>query len=463
MSAKLQSSGIALVDSAIIQDPEINLINVRKVLKRPKPIMLFTAPNRKKFFGKVDTGADFSIIPKNFIKKLGLDQDHRSGLPRLKGAGGTALKKHGSAEIQLCSDNFTYAIDGIVLDTVDKMLLGADFFDEYNALIACVDGIWTLYSGKGDKIADNSCEQPIQKTSTIHYVSEKYDETDETQEMELDFDNNYYKCPEVSTDLVPEGKERIEVVQIHPEAHLFFTPDWIEEQTVRFKKENMPPCKLKPVHIKLKPDCEMIKSKLYVMSPEKAQAAKDLTADFIKKGILVPSTGPNCMPGLIVPKKKGPNGEKRFRMIGDFRELNEKCVKSPKPLRSLESLFDTIPPRTTCFTVLDMVDGFFQMPVAKDSQHFLSMVYPHGLTQGFTNSTGELQGGVGDLLDDAVRANKLSKSVQLFVDDLLEHAKGMPDLFYRTNRLLNVLWENGIQINPSKCTFGASKVRFSEY
>ena len=47
---------------------------------------------------------------------------------------------------------------------------------------------------------------------------------------------------------------------------------------------------------------------------------------YLDEGIIRPSNSPYSSMMWVVPKKSGRNGEKRWRMVTDFRQLNEVIV-----------------------------------------------------------------------------------------------------------------------------------------
>jgi hypothetical protein len=46
----------------------------------------------------------------------------------------------------------------------------------------------------------------------------------------------------------------------------------------------------------------------------------------LEEGIIVKSDSAWNSPILVVPKKTGPDGKKKWRMVVDFRKLNEETI-----------------------------------------------------------------------------------------------------------------------------------------
>jgi hypothetical protein len=65
---------------------------------------------------------------------------------------------------------------------------------------------------------------------------------------------------------------------------------------------------------------------------QKAEIAKQVN-DLVQEGIIVESNSPWNSPILVVPKCDGHNGEKKWRLVADFRKLNEKMIGDAHPYR----------------------------------------------------------------------------------------------------------------------------------
>lgn len=82
---------------------------------------------------------------------------------------------------------------------------------------------------------------------------------------------------------------------------------------------------------------------------------------------------------LIVPKKST-YGEKKFRMVVDYRHLNRKIVKNKFPLSRIEEVFDGLG-RAMYISVLDMDSSFHQIKTHEKSPHVTSFSCDKGSFQ----------------------------------------------------------------------------------
>jgi hypothetical protein len=85
----------------------------------------------------------------------------------------------------------------------------------------------------------------------------------------------------------------------------------------------------------------------------------------LQEGIIVKSDSPWNSPLLVVPKKTGPDGEKKWHMVVDFRKLNEETVGDAYPLPDITEILDQLG-QSKYFTCLDMVMGYHQIELEQE-------------------------------------------------------------------------------------------------
>jgi hypothetical protein len=80
----------------------------------------------------------------------------------------------------------------------------------------------------------------------------------------------------------------------------------------------------------------------------------------IDEGIIEESDSPWNSPILVVPKKTGADGDPKWRLVVDFRRLNEKTVGDAHPLPDITEILDQLG-QSKYFKCLDMVMGYHQI------------------------------------------------------------------------------------------------------
>ena len=105
-------------------------------------------------------------------------------------------------------------------------------------------------------------------------------------------------------------------------------------------------------------------------------------------GIVTPSKSPFNSPLLLVPKKPDSNGQRRWRVVVDFRRVNEFTLGDSFPLANITDILDQ-PGRSKYFSTLDLASGYHQVLVSEKDRfktafstidgHFEFVRMPFGL------------------------------------------------------------------------------------
>ncbi|XP_049318244.1 uncharacterized protein LOC125780300, partial [Bactrocera dorsalis] len=94
--------------------------------------------------------------------------------------------------------------------------------------------------------------------------------------------------------------------------------------------------------------------------------------DWLKEGIIQPSSSNYASPVVVVPKKDG-----NRRLCCDYRQLNKKIVRDNFPMVVMDDVLDSLQ-EGRVFTTLDLSNGFFHVPVDSQSRKFTAFVTHNG-------------------------------------------------------------------------------------
>ena len=140
--------------------------------------------------------------------------------------------------------------------------------------------------------------------------------------------------------------------------------------------------------IELKPGTEPARQRAFHLHGERREALNKLVEQLEVEGKLEPGAGPWSSPAFPVPKKRP--GE--YRLVVDYRAVNDATIADAHPLPRIEDILQ----RQGSFriwSVLDMKDGYHQVPLKKEHRHLTCMTTPRGVRQWTVLVLGLKNGG----------------------------------------------------------------------
>jgi hypothetical protein len=147
----------------------------------------------------------------------------------------------------------------------------------------------------------------------------------------------------------------------------------------------------------------------------------------LESGIIKPSESPYSSPMWIISKKPGPNGEKRWRLVTDFRQLNEQTVGNSYPLPMTTDIIESVA-SANYITAIDLKSGFYQIRMDPEDAHKTAFSGPYGHYQyermgmGLRNAPCTFQ-----KLMDLVLAGLQGIELFMYLDDIIVVAKDLAE------------------------------------
>jgi hypothetical protein len=159
---------------------------------------------------------------------------------------------------------------------------------------------------------------------------------------------------------------------------------------------------------------------------------------------------------LIVKKQEA----NQFRMTVDVRPVNAETERILWPMPILEVVLDHL--AGACFFfVLDFFKGYWQFALHSDSQELFSFLTdlgvftPTRVLMGGTDSVAYCQSAVEEMFEE-----ELYKCLLAWIDDLLGYSKTKEDLLAALGRVLAICAKRGLKLNPKKCVFYQTAVKW---
>jgi hypothetical protein len=243
--------------------------------------------------------------------------------------------------------------------------------------------------------------------------------------------------------------------------HCLLVPNSLQDLIASYADIFAEPTRLPPPRpgfdhkIPLKAGVEPFNLRPYRFSVVQKDVIDKLVQDMLDQGIVQHSTSPFASPTILVRKKDG-----SWRLCVDFRRLNDPTIKDRFPIPLIEDLMDELS-GAVAFSKLDMKSGYHQLRMAPGEEHktafkthsghFEYLVMPFGLT----NAPASFQSLMNQVFKPFLR-----KFVIIFFDDLLIYSKTMEDHYAHLQLVFQLIRDNTLFLNKSKCDFALPKVEY---
>ena len=218
-----------------------------------------------------------------------------------------------------------------------------------------------------------------------------------------------------------------------------------------------PPAKIPPMKIRLKPGTRPFRAKVRKYSPSQAEFLRKKVGELLELGLVYrnPDSRWASAPHLV-PKS---GSAEQWRFTVDLRAVNKMTEPVAWPMPHLDTLLARLK-GSTCFFVIDLCNGYWQMPLDKDSQECQSfhteeeVVSPTRVLHGQTNAVFYFQSSFQQLIIEH------RDEILQWLDDLLGHAKTVPELLSLLRVLFEICRKFGITLHAKKCLWFKTEVKW---
>jgi hypothetical protein len=116
--------------------------------------------------------------------------------------------------------------------------------------------------------------------------------------------------------------------------------------------------------IRLKPDSMPIFIKPYRLPHSQKEEIHSQITKMLENDIIEKTSSEWSSPVLVVPKKSDEQGNKNWRVVIDYRKLNEQIINDKFPIANITDILDSLG-KAIYFSTLDLSQGFYQLEILK--------------------------------------------------------------------------------------------------
>lgn len=183
----------------------------------------------------------------------------------------------------------------------------------------------------------------------------------------------------------------------------------------------------------------------------------------LEDGIIRPSKSPYNSPMWVVPKKPDASGIKKYRMVIDFRKLNDITISDTYPIPDISNTIASLG-NSKYFTTLDLTSGFHQIKMKEQDipkTAFSTMNGKYEYTRlpfGLKNAPAIFQ----RMIDDVLR-EYIGKICYVYIDDIIIFGKTEEEHLKNVETIFNKLEKCNLKVNLDKTEFLKEETEFLGY
>lgn len=216
------------------------------------------------------------------------------------------------------------------------------------------------------------------------------------------------------------------------------------------------------------PGSKPINCRPYRLPMTQRQEIDKQITKMLEEGIISPVNSAYNSPILVVPKKNT-SDEKKYRVVIDYRKLNDISIGDCFPMPSITDILDTLG-KCNYFTTLDLASGYHQIVVEPKDRHLTA--FSTGTNNHSTANLGnqfEFNRLPFGLKNAPATFNRLMRTVMsglqgiacwVFLDDIICMGHSLQEHNDRLRQVFDRLAQHNLKIQPDKCSFLRKEVTY---
>lgn len=196
-----------------------------------------------------------------------------------------------------------------------------------------------------------------------------------------------------------------------------------------------------------------IQQTAFRVSPEKREIIRQHVNELLGEGKISTSHSTYSSPCFLVKK------EDSFRLVMDYRRLNEITVGDRYPMHRIDDIIDCIA-NSKFLTTLDLKSGYHQIPLEENCKQLTAFATPVGLYEwnvlpfGLAGAPAAFQRAMNSVVQG------LESFCVIYIDDIVVFSENWEDHLAHLESVLECLSNNHLTLNIKKLKIGKDSVNY---
>jgi len=205
---------------------------------------------------------------------------------------------------------------------------------------------------------------------------------------------------------------------------------------------------------------EPINTRPYRMPETQTLEVDKQVKKLLREGILEETISPWNSPILVIPKKLDASGQQKFRLVVNYRNLNEKTIGNAYPLPDITETLDQLG-QAKYFSCLDLDMGYHKIDMdpsdidktafSTKEGHWAYKRMPFGLKTALATFQKMMNNVLSGLT--VTRCFVFLDDIVIYANSLVDHDRKLMDVFRR-------LRQYNLKLQPDKCEFFKKRSNF---
>lgn len=212
--------------------------------------------------------------------------------------------------------------------------------------------------------------------------------------------------------------------------------------------------------INLYTDTKPVHTQRYRLPQNHKEELNKQVQEMLDEGRIQRSISPYSSPLLVVPKKPGKDGQPKWRVVVDFRKLNEVTIGDSFPLPNINDILDQLG-HAQYFSTLDLASGYHQIQMNPRDAHKTAFSTDYGhfeftrMPFGLKNSQATFQRAINNIL----RGFQGIKGF-VYLDDVIIYGKNLREHNAKLAEVFDICRLSNLKLQCTKCQFLRKEITF---